>query len=351
MDWRASGISNSFEFELLDRGLAHAGWLDGVTGGSIVQSHRGDFRVTASLDLDGDIPPIGGYVRIWHTARLGGESVRTCLATLVPELPGMEYRLGRWTGSLDLYSGMKRLETSVWEKDYGIAKNTAIAAKWKSFVENGGSVAYVAPGISTTKKTSSSWVLGFGESVLSTCHELASAVSGYIEVDELGRVCLVPYVMPSKRSASWRLESGEESIMLIGVDREPPELCNRVMARYESNGKNYFSATYLPSSHPWSWGQTGRKESYVMEPTDVPSPVQSNLDRIVANELASRSSTGNVYEVRALFDPSVRPGTVGTVAYADSPRDAGLSFRAFCSQREIELDAAMTTTLTLEEIR
>ena len=87
-----------------------------------------------------------------------------------------------------------------------------------------------------------------------------------------------------------------------------------------------------------------------MEPADVAAPVQSNLDRIVANELASRSSTGNVYEVRALFDPSVRPGTVGTVAYADSPRDAGLSFRAFCSQREIQLDPAMTMTLTLEEM-
>ena len=350
MDWRASGIANSYEFELLDRSLSRTGWLDGVTGGSVEQSYRGDYRVAASLELDGEIPAIDGYVRIWHNATLDGETVRTCLATLVPELPDVEYRLGRWTGSVDLYSGMKRIETAIWQKDYGIAKNTAIASKWTDFVRNTGSVPYVAPGISTAKKTSAAWVMEFGTSVLSTCHSLADAVNGYIEVDEAGRVCLVPYVLPSKRSASWELASGIESIVLIGVEREAPVIVNRVAARHELNGKMYYSLADLPSSHPWSFGRIGRRESYSLEVDEVASPVQSNLDRIAANELAARSATGSRYEVRALFDPSIRPGTVGAVSYADSPHDAGVSFRAFCSQREIELDAAMTTTLTLEEL-
>lgn len=350
MDWHSSGIENTFEFETLTRGLAHTGWLENVTGGSIVQSYRGDYRVSASLELDGEIPGVNGYVRIWHTARKGGEAVRTCLATLVPEMPGMEYRLGRWTGSLDLYSGMKRLETSVWRADSGIAKNTAIAAKWADFVRNAGSVPYTAPGISTSKKTSAAWVLEFGVPVLSTCHSLADALGGYIEVDEAGRVCLVPYVLPSRRSASWELASGIDSIVLIGVEREAPEICNRVVARYDADGKTYYSQAYLPSSHPWSRDRIGRQESYSMEVDEVAAPIQANLDKIAADELAARSATGSRYEVRALFDPSIKPGTVGTVSYADSPHDAGLSFRAFCSQREIELDAAMTMTLTLEEL-
>ena len=54
--------------------------------------------------------------------------------------------------------------------------------------------------------------------------------------------------------------------------------------------------------------------------------------------------------MRTLYDPAIAPGTVGDVRYADSPDDPGLSVRAFCSQREVALDAAMTTTLTLEEL-
>ena len=350
MDWHASGITNSFEYELLDRSLAHTGWLGNVTGGTIEQSYRGDYRVTASLELDGDIPPVDGYVRIWHVATLDGETVRTCLATLVPELPDVEYRLGRWTGTVDLYSGMKRLETSVWRADSGIAKNTGIAARWATMVRDAGSVAYVAPGIAKGKKTSAAWVLEFGVPVLSTCHSLADALGGYIEVDEAGRVCLVPYVLPSRRSASWELASGIDSIVLVGVEREAPEICNRVVARYDADDKTYYSWAYLPSSHPWSIDRIGRQESYSMEVDEVAAPIQANLDKIARDELAARSATGSRYEVRALFDPSVRPGTVGTVSYADSPHDAGLSFRAFCSQREVELDAAMAMTLTLEEM-
>ena len=349
MDWHSSGIENTFEFETLTRGLAHTGWLENVTGGSIVQSYRGDYRVSASLELDGEIPGVNGYVRIWHTARKGGEAVRTCLATLVPELPGMEYRLGRWTGSLDLYSGMKRLETSLWKKDYGIAKGTAIAAKFSEFVVNAGSRAVISPGISTTAKTTSAWVLEFGTSVLSTCHSLADAVGGYIEVDPEGRVCLVPYVLPSRRSASWALGSGIESIMLIGVDRDAPDPVNRVIARYEEESRTWYAEANLPSSHPWSSSQRGRIDAHAID-VDAPGTGSGWLQKLVDTELAAMSDAGARYEVRALFDPSVKPGTVGDVAYADSPSDPGLRFRAFCSQREVELDAAMTMTLTLEEM-
>lgn len=350
MDWHASGITNEFEYELLDRSLSHTGWLDNVTGGTIEQSYRGDYRVTASLELDGDIPAVNGYVRIWHVATLGGETVRTRLATLAPELPGMEYRLGRWNGSLDLYSAMKKMDTSEWTKDTAIAGTVAAASKFKDIAYAAGVISYVAPGISATKTIGKSLVAEFGTPVLSTCHTLADIVTGYIGVDDAGRVCLVPYALPSKRSASWSLDSGIESVMLIGVQREEPEPYNCVSARYETDGKTYYSTKVLPPSHPWSFDSLWRRVSRSIEVDAVSSPIQSNLDKLAANELASLSDTSARYEVRALFHPDIAPGTVGDVRYSDSPDDPGLSFRAFCSQREIELDAAMTMTLTLEEI-
>ena len=348
MDWTATGISNSYEFELLDATLNHAGWLDGVTGGTITQTYRGDYRVTASLDTDGTAPPANRYVRIWNVATLGGETVRTPLATLMPDLPGGEYRLGRWTRSVDLYSAMKKLDTTLIVQDYGLAKNTAAASKWQQLVKSNGAVPLVSSGVSTTAKTASARVYEFSTPVLSILHELADTASAYIEVDPLGRVCLVPYVLPAKRGVSWRLQSGPESIMLVGVGLESPEPVNRVIARYESGGKVYYARSDVAASHPWSNARINRIVAEVID-----DPVGSGtgwLQKLTDRELAARTGAKGLYEVTTLFHPAIQPGTVGTVSYWDSPDDGGLAFKAFCSQREIQLDAAMTTTLTLEEL-
>lgn len=348
MDWHASGISNSYEFELLNGSLKHAGWLEGVTGGTITQTYRGDYRCVASLDTDGDAPPANCYVRIWSVAELGGETVKTCLATLQPDLPGGEYRLGRWTRSVDLYSAMKKLDTTLKTKDSGFSKNTVLAPWWNDTVKNNGAVPYVSPSVSQTAKATAARVWEFGSPLLSSLHDVANMLSAYIEVDPEGRVCLVPYVLPRKRTATWRLESGPESIMLVGVGLEAPEPVNRVIARYESNGKVSYASSDLPSTHPWYKGTIGR---VVAETVDDPQGSGTGwLQKLTDRELAARSSAKGVYEVTALFDPAIQPGTVGTVAYVDSPDDGGLQFKAFCSQREIQLDAAMTTTLTLEEL-
>ena len=350
MDWHASGITNDFSYELLDNSLRHVGWLDGVTGGSLTESYRGDYRMTATLALDGEVPAMRGYVRIWHTARLGSESVRTCLATLSPEEPSMEYRLGRWTGSVDLYSGMKRMDTCKRTHDYSLPKNSSITTFFNSLVTVSKAIPYIAPSISTSAKTTKAIVLEFGTSMLSNAHMVADAASGYVGVGRDGRVTLTRYVLPSKRAASWSLESGDASIMLVGVEREPEETFNRVVARYEADGKTYYADANLASSDPWSSSTLGQSFGYALEADMVAAPIQANLAKQAAAELASLTSTRCRYEVRCLYDPAIEPGTVGTVRYADSPDDPGLSVKAFCSQRELSLDAAMTTTLTLEEL-
>jgi hypothetical protein len=123
---------------------------------------------------------------------------------------------------------------------------------------------------------------------------------------------------------------------------------NRVIARYESNGKVSYAASTVDPSHPWSYANIGR---IVTETVDDPQGSGTGwLQKLTDRELAARTSAKGLYEVVTLFDPAIQPGTVGTVRYADSPDDGGLQFKAFCSQREIQLDATMTTTLTLEEL-
>ena len=351
MDWSSSGITNSFEYELLDRSLNHVGWLENVTGGTIEQSYRGDYRVTASLDIDGQIPDPNGYVRVWNVANLDGETTRTMLATLVPEIPGMDYALGRWTGSIDFYSGMKRMDTALFVKDVGLAKNRNIVDFWKYLVETAGSVPSVLGGVGSGKKTADASVFGFGTSLLSACHDLADRVGGYISVVPSGKVQLQPYVLPSSMTPSWGLQSDSKGMMLVGVAKDSPEVVNRVIARWESPaGKVWYATANVPASHPWSFANIGRIEAVSIDVED-PGTGSGWLQKLADRELAALSDAGGRYEVRTLFDPAIAPGTVGTVSYIDSPDDPGLTFTAFCSQREIELTPAMTTTLTLEELR
>lgn len=351
MDWHASGILNRFEFEVLDLKFNHIGWLDNVTGGSIEESYRGDYRVSASLDIDGQVPAITGYVRIWHVASLAGETVRTCLATLCPDTPALDYELGRWTGSIDLYSALKRLDQTVRTSPGGIGKNTLLANYFKTMVGWGGATALIGGGISKTARSTKSYLFEFGEPVLSNIHVIADALGGYVEVDPQGRICLVPYVVPSKRGETWRLGSGDDSILLPGLSSSPAEGVNRVAVRYETDAKTWYATSDAPSSDPRSRAQTGR---VVAEAIDVDTVVGGGsgwLQRYADNELKSRLSTADLFEARCLFDPSIRPGTVGTVDYNDSPGGGSVTFRAFCSQREIELDATMAATLTLEVLR
>ena len=350
MDWSASGILNTFEFELLDGGLNHSGWLDGVTGGSVTQTYRGDYRVTGSIECDGEFPPMSGYVRIWHTATLGSETVRTCLATLVADNPRGDYVNGRWTGDVDLYSGMKRMDTSLRMKDTGIAKNRNLSDYWSGLVTAPGSVPLIEPGISLTAGATKAYVLEFGETWLTEAHMVADALGGYIEVADTGEVVLTPYIAPANRSASWSLVTDADSIVLPGVGRDPAEIVNRVAARYEVDGKRYYGSAQLDPAHPWSRNNIGRWEMRSVDADAVASPIQTNLDKLAAKELDSAAGVGDRYEVRCLFDPSIRPGTVGTLTYIDSPGSEGITLTAFCSQREIDLDAGMVMTLTLEEM-
>lgn len=350
MDWTASGITNTFEFETLDSKLRHTGWLENVTGGSIEESYRGDYRVTASLDLDGEVPPLAGYVRIWNVATLGDEAVRTCLATLVPERPSMELLHGRWVGSVDLYSAMKNMDDTLRLKDGALSKGKALLAEWRKFVNDNGAVAGTTTGISSTAKSTKAIVWEFGSPILSDAQTLADALNGYMGVDPQGRVTLTPYIAPAKRPQSWRLDSSERSIILPGLEMEPAEAVNRIAARYESNGKAWYAHSDAKASDPRSAAAIGHVVTETIDVETVVGGQSGWLQTYADRQLASRLATKDSYEVVTLFDPSIRPGTAGTLEYSDSPSGEGVTKRVFCSQREIELSPAMTMTLTLEAL-
>ena len=351
-------LTNSFRFELVDnRALdAHLGWLDAVTGGSITESWRGDYRVTGVVDLDaGADVPLGAAIRIWRDWEDADGSGSELMATLFPEPAELLLLQGRRSGSITLHSAMKRLGTDLVKSDTGVPTGAAVAYRFQQLVKNSGGTPWV---YSSTKlhsaRTSANRVWEAGKSVLSECHEMADTCGGRVEVDGYGRVCLVPYQLPSTMAASWELLPGQaEYTLLPGFTENAADITNRVVASYEKDGKRYYAEAKVAATHPWSYAHIGRWETVSASVGSIEegANVQTVLDNLVKTRLAELSDSRRIWSAEMLYRPEVRVGTVGTIAYVDS--DAGAKQQpvdVFVSEREVTLDPAMRCRVTLEEV-
>lgn len=360
-DWSASGIKNEFSFECVDiKQLdSHICWLDGVTGGKITQTYRGDYRVSATLDFDGTEIPKHCAIRIWHTASLNGDTVTEELATLIPQSASNNLSRGRITGSLDLYSAMRFLDNDLVTSNAIIAKNTVAWSKFKSVCSLSGHVSNIDSGIqSTNAKLASNWVWEHGKSALTALQKLADVANGYIVMDTHGRVCLQPYVNPSKAATNGDISTGVNSLILLGVDIGTGDICNKVISSYEtgsdSNKKVYTAEAKLAASHPWSFQSLGywaaqETNSPTFSDKDSETTITKQLQATVNKALAQASSYTRTFGLDMLYTPQVRVGAAYNLFYQDSDNGEKISANVFISQKEIELSAAMQCSLTCEE--
>lgn len=353
MNWGTSGIVHSFSYQLVDaRDLTTAkGWLDGVTGGSITETYRGDNRSSCSLDLNGASIPWGCAVRVWHDASYDGENVHEMLGTFQPEPMDNQYRFGRESGSVDLYSSIKKLSTIYSSAITGVGKVNVIQ-HFKDVVSNAMGVPWVQPDwkTSATFGKAYTWVRP-RESNRDECQRCADALGGYISVDERGRVTLKPYVLPSKLPSTWTLEN----VTLEGVDVDVPDIVNRVVAYHEENvngkTKTYAQMAELPASSPYYKWTIGRHETITLNPSTIQpnADINAQLLKLAQQELAAHQGK-NTYSCTAMYDPTVKCGTAGRLVYQDA-NAPGIDAQVFCSEREIKLDHTALMTLTLEQLR
>lgn len=363
MDWTSSGIANTFAYELVDSANldSHVGWLDGVTGGTLTKSYRADYRSSATLDVD-DASQLPEHcaVRIWHTATLGGESVTNELATLFPEPMGGTLSRGRVSGSVNLYGPVKALAGDIFGGDGGGgARGIAAGTNIKSYFEYRVKAAFRTPRVMAFAASStfpSYHVWEPGTSALTELHAAADACGGYIEDDSHGRVVLAPYILPAKRAESFIMPSGAASLTLVGVDIDSPEIVNKVVCAHEvqDNGVSYFitrSAT-VDASHPWHPARIGRWCGVSESPPSIPdgADIGAVLQAYAVQRLRELTDTRRTFSAKALYNPAVDVGRVGRFMYSDSADGEALDVRCFVSQMEITLDAAMTCSLTLEEV-
>lgn len=351
IDWAAS-VENRYEYDLVDsRDLdTVVGTLDGVVpGGKLTEGWRTDYRQSATITLDGCEVPLWCAVRIWHVASQDGTEERTALATLMPKPGQSTYKLGRATGSVDLYSSMWRMGSDLAFADYGVAAGTDAIQWFRDLVEAAGGTAYVPDALTIAPHTfGSSHIWECGDSRLTELNRCAECCGARVTVDGWGRVALEPYQSPSVIAASGVLSS---EMLEPGVGIDPGDMCNRAVCSVEQDDTRYFAHADIPAAHPWSKERIGY---VVAETVNAPTveqggDAQAAADKAVADKMADIAAASTTYSVTGLYSPALTPGRVVALDYRDAPGD-GVQARCFISQREVTLDEKMETQYTLEAV-
>lgn len=412
MDFSQSGIYWRIGVELIDvRNVNKSkGWFSGkVVGGKITEDFNSDYRASATLEIDGGEIPLGVAVRIWAVAEDGaGDTQRIELGTFWPDPASMDYDHGRYHGSVELHSAMKRLGTDLRSGDGSVAKGSVVVEKFAKYVKNSGGVPAVKSSVSKTKKLAKAHVWKHGESVLEECQRLADSLGAWIGVDTHGRVTLEPYVKPKKRAVSYTVPRGVKSMVEVGtLGYESPEIYNRFIASYENsvkvqeavgtyqsnvkytenvkdkNGniihrqgeirhhsgdtkyktktvkKKYCRSLQVPNSHPWSFSKLGRWYTYdcgsptIAHDSDsspTEAQVEAALEKHMKDALAEHADYRRTWSATMLYDPKVQVGKVIDFYYSDNPDAPAVSRKCFVSAREITLNQTMKMELTLEAI-
>lgn len=360
MDWNSSGIAHEFTFEAIpanDLGSS-LGFIDGVTGFSIVEDYRSDYRASMSLLCDGADIPANALIRIHHRATLDGSEFNEVLGTFMQDVASLTLIRGRYTGNIDFYSPMIALGTDIRPNDRGIAAGTKAAAHFESIVSNSFQRPLLS-GVSTSAVFPQFHIWEAGASVLSECHACADAVGGIVNVEPFGGIVLERYTAPVKRANTFDIKAGAESVTITGLQLTDPERYNKAIAFYDySQGDTttrLSASASVPEWHPWHPSKIGRWITVDVSSDVIDFEEGATVDQVkTALQSQVDDSIAAIAEVRRslfcsmLYQP-IRAGEVGRFNYIDGGQE--ISTRAILATREINWsNGSLTMNCTFEEV-
>ena len=367
MNYANSSIQFSYEYELVDNSdlSTSYGYLNCVTGEpKITWSYDSELRCSATLDLD-DTTQLTGYyaIRIWLIARdtNTGETERRMLGTFLYDRSGGNYKLGRETSTLDLYSMLYRHQTDMRATNTSISASTVCMTQFERSVENGGGKPnYDTANLSTTKTFGKSFVREAGEAVISHLQLIADTVGGYLGVNPKGEITMTRYIPPAQRINTFELKS-TDYILASGINIAFPKIINKVVATYTYNSTSggtsntvvlNASSQITEDAHPWSFANLKVWKTEVIQPdtveqNDSVATIQQKLQIAANQRLAEILAQTSTLTIKTIYNPALIDGAVGTVEYADSPNSTPLRYRAVINNIEMTCNAGAIMTLTL----
>ena len=346
MDYSASGITNSFEYEMVGVFAPHSslGYYGDAVSGRLTRSWDAKYRESLSLTIDGEPLPLDCLVRVWHTAELGDESARTLLGTFMQESRSLSYEKGRYTGTISLQSCLMRQGTDLRGNNRNVKAGTNVVGLFESIVTGDGGDPWVDPSLNASKTFSSTHVWEFGESALDELQRCADALGAMIHVSPLGETELRPYLAPAQRPQSWALTADN---LIPAMSQAAPDVVNVIQVKYTPQGSQdaQFASAYLAAGQPWSMRTIGRHAARTYQLNELSKgSVQAQADWLLQTV-----QTGNEWTATLPYMP-LPIGSRGALLYQDSDLDEGIATYAVIDSMEIDLDTAMTMQISLSEV-
>lgn len=343
MDWTASGIQNTFRYEMLDPWLKISyGDLE-VYSCSISEGYYTDAKAQAEIECNGALYMANSAIRVWHSATLGDETITKCIGTFIPDTQNETLEYGESRITLSMMHPLDKLSTDCRCGDYGVSSGTDIASWVKSRIEGSGCNADVSPAL--TKTFASSWVWEHGESVLSAIQTAADACNYQVGADAMGNVTFYPYSPPSARDVAYTFPTKSLSITMPSVKISTNEIVNMVNIKATKDQETLTSRATVAGTHPWSFSRIGRWYAKNYEESQMDDFSQSAVDAKAKQYLAQNDDTTRKWEATCMYVPI----HCGDVVMFDTG-DGAAQVKAMVQQRKITCDATMEMELILDEV-
>lgn len=346
MDWFASGIQNTFRYEMLDPWCKTSyGELE-VYSCSISEGYYTDAKAQAEIVCSGSLYIPSSSIRVWHTATLGEDSITECIGTFIADTQNETLEYGNSELTLSMMHPLDKLATDCRCGDCGVASGANIANWVQSRIEGSGCTADISPALKANSKGfPTSWVWEHGESVLSAINTAADACGYQVGADAMGNVTFYPYTAPSARDVAFRFPSGSLSITLPTIRISTNEIVNMVNVKATKDQETLTSRATVAATHPWSFTKIGRWYAKNYEESQMDNFTQSAVDAKAKSYLAQNDNTTRKWEGTCLYAP-IRCGDVVIFNTGDGAGEV----KAMVQQRKITCDATMQMELVLDEV-
>ena len=204
-------------------GYADAGWLEGVTGGSITDDHDTDTRIAATITTIAPESYVDlAMMRLWHEARFSEGSAHVeLLGTFFALRTSEEWKSGTNEVTFDLKSALYGLSSDIAPTAKTLGKDSFARAAFEQICKE--CKRPYAWTDANNKRFTANKVLEAGKSNLSRLHELANLSGNRLDVDAQGRLVMERYVQPKNRTPVMDLQHDSPLVLASGITRSTDE--------------------------------------------------------------------------------------------------------------------------------
>lgn len=324
------------------------GTLEGVipSSATITESYYTDTRVQGQLQYVGDGWVRQSFIRI--IAEVPDEGYKEELGTFLATSDDAQSGDGEWKTTLALESMLYALDVQAGKSPWTVKKGAMALAAMKQML----STCHRPYALLDPKdhKMTKNTVYETGTSYLERLYDLSDLCNDRLDVDGHGRVTIEPYIVPSKRSASFTIDMGASNgIAVDGISRssnylDRPTECV-VYHREGSGDSEKETRGYASNSGRVSFGSRGYVITKVVELSDMSPNTAARANAIAKDRLANASSESIEWTVTTEYMP-IHAGDVGWLQNTGDPVYTTRQ-KVMVKNRELELEH-MTMKLTLK---